>query len=31
VKAKLIDKPEDYKYSSVTGEYQADLLGYVGG
>jgi putative transposase len=31
VKAGLVDKPEDYKYSSVTSEYQTDLLGYVGG
>ncbi len=31
VKAKLVDKPEDYKYSSARGEYQTDLLSYVGG
>jgi putative transposase len=31
VKAGLVDKPEDYKYSSVTGKYETDLLCYVGG
>jgi REP element-mobilizing transposase RayT len=31
VKAKLVEKPEDYKYASATGKYEADLDGYVGG
>jgi len=31
VKAKLVDKPEDYKYSSATGKYETDLFCYVGG
>jgi len=31
VKAKLVEKPEDYKYASATGKYETDLDGYVGG
>jgi putative transposase len=31
VKAELVDKPEDYKYSSATRKYETDLLRYVGG
>jgi putative transposase len=31
VKVALVDKPEDYKYSSATGKYETDLLRYVGG
>jgi putative transposase len=31
VKAKLVEKPDDYKYSSAAGEYETDLDGYVGG
>jgi hypothetical protein len=31
VKVALVDKPEDYKYSSATGKYEIDLLRYVGG
>jgi putative transposase len=31
VKAELVDKPEDYKYSSATGNSETDLLCYVGG
>ena len=31
VKAKLVEKPEDYKYASATGKYETDLDGYAGG
>lgn len=31
VRAKLADKPENYKYSSATGKCETDLEGYVGG
>jgi putative transposase len=31
VKARLVDTPEDYKYSSATGKYKTHLDGYVGG
>jgi putative transposase len=31
VKAKLAEKPEDYKYSSAIGKYETDLDAYVGG
>jgi putative transposase len=31
VKAKLVEKPEDYEYSSASGKYEIDLNGYAGG
>jgi putative transposase len=31
VKAELVDKPEDFEYSSASGKFETDLLGYVGG
>ncbi len=31
VRAKLVEKPEDYKYSSATGEFSIDLDSYLGG
>ena len=31
IKAKLAEKPEDYKYSSATGKFDTDLDPYVGG
>jgi putative transposase len=31
VKAKFVEKPEEYQYFSATGKYEIDLDGYVGG
>jgi putative transposase len=31
VKARFVEKPEEYRFSSATGKYEIDLDGYAGG